>query len=475
MPVDSLHKEYEANSADWKKCRDVAFGRRRVHAAAETYLPKLSHSDKTVEKANYDAYMMRAGFYNATGRTLEGLSGMVFRKDPIIEQSGNFEAIINDLTLGDDSLRSVAECSVDEVLEVGRFGILVDYPQGDGQPMTRAQSELLNKRPHASLYPTESILDWRFERINNQLRLSFVKLKETVEVDGKDEFTLDEIDQIRVLDFDEGGYRQRLFRKEGGDYQQYGDDILPIMNNKRLDFIPFEILTPNSNPKKVSKPPILDLVEVNLGHYRNTADLEHGAHWTAIPTPTFSGMSVNDLDKDNEGEPIPIPLGSGEAVLIPDPQGKASYLEFTGAGLKVLMEMTDRKKEEMATLGARMIAGDKREAETAETHNIKRQGENASLTAIAKSVSESLTRVLEWMRDWSGLSGEVSIELNTDFMPVSMPPQMLKELVASLQSGTISGETFWWNLQRGEIAPADTTWQDELEKMEADPPPLGVE
>ena len=475
MPLDTPHKDYTEAQADWKECRDAAYGRKKVHAAGEAYLPKLSHSDPATEAANYKAFMMRAGFYNATGRTLEGLSGMVFRKDPIIVAPDAMADIIDDMTLGGESLRAVAEKTVDEDLEVGRFGILADYPQGEGSPLSKAQAEQLNLRPHASLYPAESLLDWRFKRINNVMKLSYAKLKETIEVPGKDEFSIEEDEQFRILDIDELGYRQRVFQVIGGKETQIGDDILPLMAGKRMDFIPFEIISPNGDSKAVCKPPILDLVEVNLSHYRTMADLEHGAHYAALPTPVFSGLSENDLPVGDDGKAKPIAIGSGEAIMIPQPEGRASYLEFTGAGLKSLRELAEDKKSDMATLGARMIASDKKAAETAETHNIKRQGENSVLAATAKSVSASLTTVLEWLRDWAGITGDVSIELNTDFMPVTMSPQLIRELVGALQGGTISGETFWWNMQRGEIAPAKTSWEDEKERIEEDPAPLGDE
>jgi len=66
MSLETPHKDYTEAQADWKKCRDVAYGRKKVHAAGEAYLPKLSHSDPATEAANYKALMMRAGFYNAT-------------------------------------------------------------------------------------------------------------------------------------------------------------------------------------------------------------------------------------------------------------------------------------------------------------------------------------------------------------------------------------------------------------------------
>lgn len=472
MPVSTQHSQYIDFAADIKKCRDVSFGRRMVHKAGELYLPALSHSDADIREKNYQAYKKRAGFYNASGRTFEAWSGMVFRKDPISVIPPALEEIADDVTMAGDSIRAIAEKVLDEVIEASRIGLLVDFPMNNEGVLTRKQAEALNRRPHLSVYLQENIINWRFGKVNNRHQLTFVVLVEQEEmIDPKDEFKVDLKTRFRVLDLVDGVYRQRLFEQVDGKDKQIGDDIFPLMNNAFMDFIPFEIATANCDPSRFCKPPALDLVEVNLGHYLNMADLEHGAHWTAIPTPTVSGIDENMLQKDAHGKAIPVVIGGGELLMIPDPQGRASFMEFTGAGLDKLRMLAEDKKSEMATLGARMIAPEKSAVEATETHQIKRHGENATLSVIAKSISASIETVLGWLADWHGVKGEIVYQLSTDFVPVQMSSQMLTALIGAVQSGTISGETLWWNLQRGEIAQSDRLWEDELELIEEAPPP----
>ena len=56
-------------------------------------------------------------------------------------------------------------------------------------------------------------------------------LSETIEqVDEADEFETIDIEQYRVLDFDDQGYRQRVFQKvDGGEVLI--DEIFPIFSN----------------------------------------------------------------------------------------------------------------------------------------------------------------------------------------------------------------------------------------------------
>src|SRR5512137_2774243 len=78
MPVNSTHPEYDAALPVWLRARDVFAGEDAVKAGGEKYLPRLE--DQT--QAEYDAYRMRASFFNATSRTCEGFLGLVFRRDP---------------------------------------------------------------------------------------------------------------------------------------------------------------------------------------------------------------------------------------------------------------------------------------------------------------------------------------------------------------------------------------------------------
>jgi hypothetical protein len=133
------------------------------------------------------------------------------------------------------------------------------------------------------------------------------------------------------------------------------------------------------------------------------------------------------------------------------------------------------KEQQMAALGARMLAPEKKAAETAETAGIRRGGENSVLSSLAGSVSMSVEKALRFMAEWGGLDPEkVTFSLNRDFLPMPMDSAMLRELVAAWQSGMLSLETAFGIIQAGEIVPEDLTFEDEQERKESEPPPLGM-
>lgn len=451
--LDAANEEYKKHLPLWQKCRDAIAGQEKIHEEGNKYLPELTGQ----EPSEYNKYKMRASFFNASGRTLDGMTGLIFRKAPIVEQTG-LDNIVADVDMSGSNLTAFAEAIVDELCQVSRVGILVDYPVVQTVGMTVGQREAMGIRPYASVYKAESILDWRYGRINNQNVLTYVKLCEFVEVQ-KDEFNYDKVKQLRILDLFEGRYRVRLYRSnEKGEWAQIEDDIFPLMNNAPIGAIPFIFASPTGIDSDCKKPVLLDLVNMNLSHYRSMADYEHGLHFTGLPTPVFWGARME------EGNTIA--LGSASALAFDDPQGHAEYLEFTGQGLTQLKDALTMKQDMMALLGSKILAADKKSAEAAETAAIHRASENSVLASIANGGSAALTKMMQWLSMWSGGNGEARVLLNTDYMPAEMSPQMFAELTKAYLSGTISYETYFAKLQDGEIIRADVKMDEERELLE---------
>jgi hypothetical protein len=81
VPVNSTHAEYDAGAAAWSRARDVLAGEDAVKAAGERYLPRLDSQSEE----EYCTYRNRAAFFNATSRTAEGYSGLIFRRPPFVK------------------------------------------------------------------------------------------------------------------------------------------------------------------------------------------------------------------------------------------------------------------------------------------------------------------------------------------------------------------------------------------------------
>jgi hypothetical protein len=475
MAVNAEHSEYAAAKPRWERARDAAAGQDAVHEKGVAYLPKLSGQTED----EYKAYKGRALYYGATGRTVDGMSGLIFRRAPTIEIPAAVSYLEEDVDTSGTPLVAFCEKVVEELLQAGRIGLLADFPPMEGV-RTLAEEREAGARPFVTTYSAESVLNWKVERVGNRSTLTLVVLAEMAEV-PKDEYESEQVPRWRVLRLgvsaDEAGkvrrvYTQELWEKtkDAAGKESFvmveGYPKTPLMANRPMDFIPFLVCGPMGIDVCVAKPPILDLADVNLSHYRTTADYEHGLHFTGLPTPIVTGHTFEDGEK--------FALGSSIVKAFENPQAKAFFLEFSGEGLSALSRRLEEKEAMMAALGARMLASEKKAAEAAETAAIHRAGENSVLGSLAIAASAAISKALTWCVKWSGGQGEAKVELNTDYLPAGMTPQELSELVKAWQSGAIDHETLFDNLQRGEIARQGETFETMKGRLEAEGPSLGM-
>lgn len=466
MPVNTTHPQYDHAKFKWRRVRDAIGGCDSVHASGELYLPRLTGQTDM----EYLAYVKRAGWYGATARTIDAMHGLVFRKPPVIKGP---QELLDDITMTGKSAADLASDIVRQVLEVGRVGVLVDFATVDDDEVSNAaQAAAKGLRAYASLYNTEAIINWKEERINGSMQLTMVVLQEQFEDEAKEEaqpdpFKVELAIQYRALMLDDeaGVYKQRIYR-ESKDGWYIHQETIPLMNGKPMAAIPFVIVTNEHIGSAVTDPPMIDLVDMNLSHYRTSADLEHGAHFTGLPTAIVSGYQ-----KIDNAEVLAI--GSTNAWVFPDPQAKASYLEFQGTGLGALEKMLDRKESLMGRLGARMLMDQARgHAESAQALEIRSAGETSVLGAVAVLAGRAISKVLNIAAAWNGTAADCACELNTEYALTSMDPQKISALVAAWQSGAISHRTLFWNLKQGETVADSTEFEEEKAEIEEEGPNL---
>lgn len=450
---DNKHYGYEAYADKWFKVRSACEGQYAIHKAGEKFLPRLEEQSDI----DYRNYKMRATYFNATGRTLNGLVGMIFRKEIKKSYPSAMQSIFNDLDLAGNSLEMVALMIVNDVLMVGRAGILVEYPKLDYVPETQAQVEQLNLRPYTTFYAAESILDWRVERVNNVMQPVMVKLAEKYEI-KKNEFDCVTKDQIRALLLTDIGYVQRIYRKNAkGDWYQEGDEIVPLMRGKPIPFIPFWAFGAKQNSLTLQDPPILDIADVNLSHYLVSASYERGCHFVGLPTPMLAGFTFNENDK--------VAIGSSSAIISSDPSANWGFLEFTGQGLGEIRANLASKENQMAALGSRILAPEKAGVESEGSLILRHSGEHSVLASIVRLTGENFKNIMQFIAQWMNITGDVQIELNNDFMPIPMTGQQLDSLMKAWQVGGLPQEELFHALKRGEVIRNSTSYDDYVDGL----------
>ena len=459
--VRTQHPEYIDKAETWQRCRDAAEGERAVHAAGIAYLPKLaSEKDK-----DYAARRDRTPFFNATWRTIAGLSGMLLRKSPDLEAPPALEDLLEDVDRAGTPLHSFVSDLLTESLTVGRVGVLADYPEQAAEPgITVAQAVTLGLRPSLQKYTAESIINWATERIGNSMVLSMVVLAEEVSIPGDTEFERKSETRYRVCDLSQGQYRQRIYRIDDHGGDELMSEVTPLMNGAPLAFIPFVFISVDSTGPQVEDPPLIDLVDMNLHHYQVSADYEHGCHFSGLPTLFISGYTPDQTDS-------PIYIGGPSANCLPMPESRAYFVE-TSSNFSALRANLDDKTQAMAVLGARMLEAQQRKVETAETVSQHRKGEESLLSNMAQTASLGVTRALNWFAQWAGVQVDVSYEINRDFAPAGMTSADMTALVSAWQAGAISQEVMFDRFQAAEVIAEDVTFEEEQARISSEAPKL---
>lgn len=431
----------------------------KVKDRGDKYLPRPNSADTSESnKKRFDTYLKRAVFYNVTGRTLGGLSGAIFARDPVIKLPAQLQPIEKDANGSGINLTQEAKEASNLVLAYGRAGLFIDYPTQigpDGKPIvaTKAQLDAGLVRPTINLYKPEVIINWRTKKRGAKHILSLVVLSEKwIKEDDGFKLTLEQ--QYRVLRIGEDDLYTVEIWREGPPPNSTGSaetpdaaatveapkdkfvrhfEFMPTdANGNRLDEIPFTFIGAVNNDPEMDQPPLFDMSELNIAHYRNSADFEEMTFIIGQPTPYFAGLTTEWVKEILNGV---IPLGSRAAVPLPE-GATAGLLQVTESQLT--LEAMQHKERQMVALGAKLVQ-ENEVARTATEANIENTSETSTLASSAKNVSLAFKFALEWCAVFVGIGEEgIEFELNSDFDLAGMDAAELTAVVGMWQQGLLA-------------------------------------
>lgn len=443
MPVDSLNKQYAKAAKQWKFVRDAAEGQDAI--AKKDYLPGFVPEDEE----RYKKYIERAYYLNVTGRTCEGLLGAIFRKPPVQKLPASLEYLSDDADGAGQGLDQLAKRMCDDLLKVGRYGLLADYPEAP-EGVDREQQQRLNLRASILSYPAESIINWKTDKVGGSTVLTLVVLKEVKET-PKDEFSSDCEAQYRVLRLVDGVYTQSVYN----DRKQLVSNTTPLdSEGNAFSFIPFVFVGAVDNKPEVDRAPLHPLAVVNVAHFRNSADYEenlfmHGQLTLGI-TSSMSG------DEFNAANPNGIKVGARAGYFLGE---GGSFVTATVPANTGLREAMKDKEEQMVAIGAKLIIQTAAN-QTAEAARINASSETSVLMTLVSNGSDAICTAISYAQKFMGGDDECEYEINTDFFDSTLNPQEIMALIQLSDRGDI-GQAEVRNLLRksGIIAPDKTDEQ----------------
>ena len=419
--------------AQYRLVRACLEGEDAIKDAGSLYTPKPSAMDS----AAFQAYLQRAHYIGAPEATLRALLGIALRKDAVLKLPPRLQPLRLNATSDIAPFSVLIEDTVREVMSMGRCGLLLDFPASN----TTALSI-----PHVAAFKAESILDFTTAYVDGKKVLTKVTLASDEAFDGSDVFY--------ELCLEDTIYKFRRFIRDNQDDRvDVGEEVIPTVGGKAMNFIPFLLVSHQGIRAEDIVPPFLALCKTSLAHFATSADRRHALHLTASPTPWIAGSVPANK--------VPQAIGAGALWLLPE-NTQVGQLEFTGAGIAAMKSEMDDLLDVMASQGARMIATQPNRNETVDTAAMRTRSELSLLHGSVVSVEAALHWLLRLAAQWVGAQpDDASIALSRDFIETTLDPKQVEVQMKLVMSGLLSRATFYENLQQGEIARADRTWEEE--------------
>lgn len=459
--VDYVLPEVEEALPLWQVVRDCLQGQQAVKKGGQKYVPMPNAADNSPEnRLRYDAYLTRGIFVNFTGRTLSGMVGAVFGKDAVATLPDGLRPLYDNVDGSAITLDQQAKQVLSDVISVGRCGLLTDYPPRE-RPASRAEVQNGKVRPTLQFYFTEQIINWRYEVIESLRVLSLVVLKEvyTIKDDG---FKKENGEQYRVLRLEDGIYTVTVYRKtERGVLEMFGGKLTPKQaSGKPFDYIPFEFIGSANNDAGIDPAPLLDLSNLNIGHFRNSCDFEEMVFMLGQPTPVITGLDKEWVDNVLQGRVV---LGSTVALPLP-PQCDAFLLQIDESQLA--LSAMEHKERQAVAIGARLVQSSTVQR-TAKEAGMEEASEQSLLLSSAKNVNSAYSRALKSAARFSGdpITDDIGYALNTDFDILRLDSPGRAQLLNEWQRGAVTFTEYRSILRRAGVATlSDEEAQDELDK-----------
>lgn len=457
MPVTDTHEQYNKYLPRVQQVRDCVEGADAVKSRTgsklkgDRYLPQPNPEDQSEEnKLRFAGYVQRASYVNFTGHTKDGMLGMVFRKSIELKLPSQIDYIEKNANGGGLSLEQLITDIVGDSLEAGRYGVLVDYPEAE-EGLTQAQVNSLGLQANLLPYPFETVINWRTGVFNGIKKLTLVVLKEIVTEVKVDGFGVENVEQYRVLRLTDGVYTQQLYDKDG---EPKGEAFTPTKSDRSIwDEIPFIFIGAQNNDETVDNAPLYDLSNVNVAHYRNSADYEESSFIVGQPTFVTTGLTKSWYEDVLEKKLV---VGSRNGIALNE-GADAKLLQASPNQMP--LEGMREKEAQMIMIGARLIQ-DSSGIETAEAAKIRFAGQNSKLGLIVQNVQSALLKCLAWAGQFMGTDQDAVLVINTDFYDKSVDAQTIVALIQAQDRGTIAQTDLRRVMRRGDLIAEDRTDED---------------
>jgi len=360
-----------------------------------------------------------------------------------------------DIDLGGNDLNSWSVEWFREALAKGLCHAMIEHQptrdvEGNKLYKTVAEEQAAGVRPYAVIIKPGQVLGWRFDGG----KLMQVRYMESVEVADGD-FGVKCVDQVRVLE--SGSWRTYRKPDNGGAW------ALHEQGSTSLNYIPWVTFYTGRTGPMTAKPPLLELAHLNVKHWQSQSDQDNLLHVARVPL----------LFVFTDNEEFQLTISSASATRMPK-DGNAKYVEHTGAAITAGRDSLNDLVDDMRMAGAKLLQKDKQAVKTAAQANEEAAQELSPLARLAGQFADCIAQLLQILADYGSLGDGGRVEMRGNFDSDFAPEVSLPNLISMANSGKLSDETLYSEMQRRGVISDELDWSDELARIQEQGPALGA-
>lgn len=462
----------------WARSRAILGGLQaaRAHDAAPNYDNILLPFSINMDGLQYALLKAEGELPCITAQFSKIITESLLRKRPSLEIEGEPEEtqtwLLDEPGQDGMPLEATISAAVQEEMATGRCWVFVDHPQvteAQVDQMSAEERELL--RPYPVIRLAEEVINWNYTSDSLGRRmLSFVVVRSYRETYADDPVhpivrevvwvhRLNERGQYEVRQYDgpilseppvEAGRRiQPAARStDGGGYELIAT-LTPLAASEPLDYIP---AWPLSGKPDLTEPPLMPLIEKEIGLYNKMTRRNHLLYNAATFTPVICA-DITDEYFDNI-----VNAGLGSWIKLPAPLNGGRVIDKLETPTEALSDY-DRAIaaaiDEMAKLGVRMLASESNQSGVA--LEIRNAAQTAQLGAMSTAVAATFRQVFRCMIHWrTGVQlplSAIKFKLSTEFLSTLRDVNALRLVTEWYENGLVPRDVFLHVLTSNDYLP----------------------
>ncbi len=450
------------------------------------YTTILNTFGPEMKREQYDWYQTESNFPGYTLQHLKTMIGQILESKPSLQLPDNIDESVldwiqNEFTADNKSLyQYIAELLYEE-LTTGRCFVWIDYDEEQSKPvpfMLKAEDVLNvkydgNKLKHVIIQVLESI-----PNVGKRYHANYVKKLYVHELDPDDN-NLYNLKIYEKQDSDDRNSASSSSSAGNNDYYNgyvLREEIKPVMNNNRLDFIPIYQMQGHDS---IVNPPLQNFAKKEELIYNYQSRKTHLLYGAALYTPVLKTKLSERIAAGKDGKQKVYQPGQAEenlrrgklgGILVINQEDDLNILAGPSEAVADFDKGINDLHHELAKMGVRFLQED-RSRESGIAMRTRKHETGVILSSMTGRVIASckkfITLMVNWREDLDLDENDISLTFSTD-LTSQINIDNTEDARYMLENRLLSREAFFNTAVKLNIVSSDLTYEGEKDKIEAE-------